>query len=159
MSFAALMILWMILVHVFQTTHLTESSVYLTLYRILFFFIPWFCFKAGMFEKTMPDKVCFEKNFKRLMIPYFVFTGIGCMIHPISLYFAHDPEILKHAILSLVKGLLVEGGTTANAPVWFLFSLFVAKMLYNKFHSRYFTLMIFLSLAIPTAMFYLGRSI
>lgn len=63
------MILWMILVHVFQTTHLTESSVYLTLYRILFFFMPWFCFKAGMFEKTMPDKVCFEKNFKRLMIP------------------------------------------------------------------------------------------
>ena len=81
------------------------------------------------------------------------------MIHPISLYFAHDPEILKHAILSLVKGLLVEGGTTANAPVWFLFSLFVAKMLYNKFHSRYFAIMVLLSLTIPTAMFYLGSSI
>ena len=81
------------------------------------------------------------------------------MIHPISLYFAHDPEILKHAILSLVKGLLVEGGTTANAPVWFLFSLFVAKMLYNKFHARYFVIMVLLSLTIPTAMFYLGRSI
>lgn len=81
------------------------------------------------------------------------------MIHPISLYFAHDPEILKHAILSLVKGLLVEGGTTANAPVRFLFSLFVAKMLYNKFHSRYFVIMVLLSLTIPTAMFYLGRSI
>ena len=68
-AICGVMILWMILGHIFQATHLTESSVYLTLYRILFFFMPWFCFKAGMFEKTMPDKVCFEKNFKRLMIP------------------------------------------------------------------------------------------
>lgn len=147
----------MILRHV--SDYFTESAACRGLTQVLFFFMPWFCFKAGMFEKTMPDKVCFEKNFKRLMIPYFVFTGIECMIHPISLYFAHDPEILKHATLSPVKGLLVEGGTTANAPVWFLFSLFVAKMLYNRFHSKCFILMIFLSLAIPTAMFYLGRSI
>ena len=66
-AICGIMILFMIFRHV--SDYFTESSAYLTLYRILFFFMPWFCFKVGMFEKTKPDKVCFEKNFNRLMIP------------------------------------------------------------------------------------------
>lgn len=41
--------------------------------NILFFFMPWFFFKGGMFHRHKEWKVELNKSFKRLIIPFIVF--------------------------------------------------------------------------------------
>lgn len=98
------------------------------------FFMPWFFFKAGMFFKERPIKEEIHKSYKRLIIPFIVFSIIGTIILWIKLITNLDFTI--RSILSPVKSLLMTGGVLGNLPLWFLLSLFCVKVIFCFFYNK-----------------------
>ena len=69
-----------------------------------FFFMSFFFFKAGYFNKTV-DGNSWEftkKKFRQLMIPYFVWGFIGCLVYFTFAWFILDPRnvMVKSVTLS-----------------------------------------------------------
>lgn len=60
---AGLMILTMIMGHVMQFSYLFSTWMYQPLH-LLFFFMPWFFFKSGMFTKKQSVKDCLRGGVK-----------------------------------------------------------------------------------------------
>ncbi len=149
-SICGILIIHMILGHIFQWCDLTNSIYYKIESDILFFFMPWFCFKAGMFYKPSTNKICFKKNYNRLIKPYIIFTVSGLIIYSIHYIIINDDKLFIHIFLTPIKQILTYGYALCNAPLWFLFSLFCCKLLYNLSQKcKYFPLLIVLVTVIP----------
>lgn len=126
---SGVLIIYMIFCHVMQWSKMTESVVYLYAQRILFFFMPWFFFKSGLFVKPVVSiKSYIVKNFKLLILPSIYFSIMGIPIIWYNLILHNDYNII-HYTLSLVKNYL-EGSVPGNLPLWFLLSLFLVKFLF-----------------------------
>lgn len=65
-----ILIIHMILGHIFQWSQLTTTHFYQWM-NILYFFMPWFFFKAGIFYKKTPVKKVFSTSFHRLIVPFY----------------------------------------------------------------------------------------
>ena len=92
-----------------------------------YFFMSFFFFKAGYFNKTVSGKsweYCKDK-FKRLMIPYFVWGAIGNAIYFFFAWFILDE---KNAMVKEIcwEHIWNTSSFYGNIPCWFLFSFFVA---------------------------------
>ena len=74
---AGIMILYMIFTHVCQHYHLENSTVYITCEHLLYFFMPWFFFKAGMFFKIGENKEVINKGIRRLLKPFILYSLLG----------------------------------------------------------------------------------
>lgn len=120
-----LLIIHMCLSHIALLTNTTYP-----LEKLFFFFMPWFYFKAGMYHKEEKEHVIVSKAFKRLMIPFFVFTLIGQLI---SFVTKHNDNVSNILILlkSTCRQLFWDGAAYGDAPLWFLLSLFLVKILFN----------------------------
>lgn len=119
----------LIIYMVFHHTGLYES-LHQFLTRILFFFMPWFFFKAGVFyspEKSM--RAVILSSSKRLLIPFVVFCIIGQLIEGIHLLFIHNlhKNFFYEPFLELIK----YGSIWTNGPVWFLWSLFCVRLIFH----------------------------
>lgn len=103
--------------------------------RIFFFFMPWFFFKSGMFFKS--EKICdlFSKGWRRLMIPYMVFSLLGQVVFSVMWLLGGNTP-LKHYIIAPLRTLLHEGAVVGNSPLWFLLSLFVVRILFGLVSSN-----------------------
>ena len=76
-------IIRMILYHITGFCNMSEDEGWTVVMHWTFFFMSFFFFKAGYFNKTV-DGNSWEftkKKFKQLMIPYFVWGFIGCIIY------------------------------------------------------------------------------
>lgn len=126
---AGLLIIYMVFCHIMQWSKLVDTNVYVLLQRVLFFFMPWFFFKSGIYAHHDVDiKRYFSKNFKQLILPaiYFSLLGLPCVW--ITLRLNGDDNII-HYTLSLVKQFL-QGSIPGNLPLWFLITLFEVKLSY-----------------------------
>ncbi|MBO5026389.1 MAG: acyltransferase [Bacteroidaceae bacterium] len=92
-----------------------------------FYFMSFFFFKAGYFNKTVSGnskQYCIDK-FKRLMIPYFVWGIIGCVV-----YFSFMPFLIHryhHPVEPITwNHIWTTSYFWGNSPCWFLFSFFTA---------------------------------
>ncbi len=101
-----------------------------TLYYWSFYFMPFFFFKAGYFNKTIGGdsaKYCIDKA-KRLLIPYFAWGIIGNIC-----YFGVMPFVVKryhHPVEPLEwSHIWNESSFYGNAPIWFLLSFFCAYII------------------------------
>lgn len=125
-SLTGLCILYMVAMHV---SLITETPIYGG--QFLFFFMPWFFFKSGMFYKVRPIKQQFVKDAKRLLIPYVVFTVFGWL-----LYLPFEKEfIVLDDMMLMVKNIAALGGAFCNSPLWFLLVLFLIRQVHNLFQS------------------------
>lgn len=115
-----LMTINMILYHVAAFTEVRYIG------RLLFFFMPWFFFKAGMFNKANLERKVIVKSFKRLMIPFIFFSIIGQLSHILRMGYN-----FQEYLISTLKQLVLLGAVHGNLPLWFLFSLFLVKIFYN----------------------------
>jgi fucose 4-O-acetylase-like acetyltransferase len=123
----AVMLIYMILGHCFQLSHVTDYHIYLT--KLLDIFMPWFFFKAGMFYKNRPFREELKKSSKRLLIPFVVFSIIGSLVWWLQMY-AHYS--MKWAFVYRIPFyILWRGALPGNLPLWFLLSLFGVKILFN----------------------------
>ena len=90
-----------------------------------FFFICFFFFKAGYFNKSIsaPTKFFLKDKFKRLFIPYLTWGAIGSIFYfGILLLFPH--ELHRYWDKLEWSHVWMQSHFYGNPPVWFLFSFF-----------------------------------
>ena len=127
-----LLVLHMILGHIFSNFCGIEDSVfYYWEERLLFFFMPWFFFKNGMFFKPKTEQKTFiKRDFRRFMIPFIIWSAIGEIIRWIDVALSANATSIAWYAAS-IKSLIVKGMILGNAPLWFLLSLFIVRIIFN----------------------------
>lgn len=106
-----------------------DSAIQLFLNRLLFFYMPWFFFKAGMFYNPNKDlKTTFVVSIKRLILPYIIFLIIGQVVIGLRLYLDGDLHI--NIITRTISDIIKLGSSYGNSPLWFLFSLFFVRLIF-----------------------------
>lgn len=122
-----LCILRMMTLHVISFTGHQQEEWWKTVMAWSFFFMCFFFFKAGYFNKTVSgnSREFILDKAKRLLIPYFIWGAIGATV-----YFAFIPfEMQKfgHTIEKMEwSHLWMTSSFWGNEPTWFLFSFFMA---------------------------------
>lgn len=142
-----IMIMWMVSYHAFQWGHLVESSVFKYLIQFFFFFMPWFYFKSGVFyNKNHPIEELILKDVGRLILPMITWTLIGYFITvPKLIYYEQQP--LWKVVVWPFYSFFSSGDTMGNGPLWFLFSLFIVKIIMiplSKFSLNLLSIIMFL---------------
>lgn len=103
----------------------------------LSFFMAWFFFKGGMMHKKQPSRILLlQKSVKRLLVPYAIFILLGVLLHGI-IKIINDNQL---AATAFFKDEIVHFLYTAEiptvAPIWFLLSLFVVRLIFNVLVSK-----------------------
>ncbi len=129
-STAGFLICYMILTHIFQFANMDDTPVYLWLRRFLFFFMPWFFFKAGMFYKPAPVSQVIKKSTGRLLLPFIIFSFIGHIIWCTDIATARKFSIREFFFTPISDVVTHTGAPQGNTPLWFLFSLFFVRILF-----------------------------
>lgn len=122
-----LCIIRMIVLHVTEACSFNQQEWWTEVMGWTFYFMSFFFFKAGYFNKTISGDskaYCIDK-FKRLMVPYFVWGLIGNIIYFTFVWFIFDPKstVVKMTTWDHVWKTSAFYG---NGPTWFLFSFFWA---------------------------------
>lgn len=94
---------------------------------ILFAYMPWFFFKAGMFFKTKTLHTTIIHSSKRLLVPWLIFGCFGLIIQsPIEIHLISNlTQWLQWASEITVSEMALPG----NPAMWFLSSLFFCHIL------------------------------
>lgn len=125
-SVGGLLIIWMVLHHIFIHADATKLIEYRLLYRILFFFMPWFFYKAGIFFRNCSYRKLIKKDFHRLFIPFIFWTVIGFLCYALT------PDNWENITFgNLFVELLQNGALKINLVLWFLSSLIVIRLINN----------------------------
>ena len=122
--------------------HFYLSSEEMRLF-IYMFHMPVFYFISGYFDKGKSVSCeSVKNNIRKLIIPYMFFSMISI---PMGCFVAyHNPEIygnneLWQQIIKCLLGILIMDDTIKsyaflpNGPLWFLISLFVARIIFSVF--------------------------
>jgi hypothetical protein len=117
-----------------QMAELADIAYFKVSLAVLGCIMPWFFFKSGLFFKQRPTRALVVKEAKKLLIPFIIYSAIGHICQMVILFQQGETNII-HYTLSPVKQLLLDGHITGNMPLWFLGSLFAAKVLFNAIHS------------------------
>lgn len=132
-----LLIIWMIFVHI---QSLTQCVLIRNRYMpLLFCFMAWFFYKAGMFYREKPLREELYGIWKRLLIPYIFFSVVGAMCGFV-IECVLGTESVPHYLLRSAGQVVKWGGVTSNMPIWFLLSLAVVRMIIqfvHKYHLVY----------------------
>lgn len=120
-------IIRMIMLHITGACGFANESWWTPIMDWSYYFMSFFFFKAGYFNKTISgsSKEFIGKKAKQLLVPYFVWGLIGNAIFYFFVYFVLDPKN------TVCKSLTIEHTWESsmfygNPPTWFLFSFFIA---------------------------------
>lgn len=120
-------IIRMITLHVTSACGFGQEDWWTPVMQWSYFFMSFFFFKAGYFNKTVSGdtKAYLKDKFKRLMIPYLVWGTIGNIIYFFFTTFILDP---RNSLVRQIdiKHLWTTSQFYGNIPCWFLFSFFMA---------------------------------
>lgn len=130
---AGVMITYMVFTHACQHYGLNDTAWYMTLEHMLFFFMPWFFFKAGMFFKVRDNMETFYKGIKRLIVPFVKWSLIGHVCYCFVCWFNGD---LHLSSVVPYRSLITAGSIPGNLPLWFLLTLFVCRVIFNILQNK-----------------------
>lgn len=126
------LIIHMIFGHITQHAGLWhgQTSLYFFWCSLIFFMMPWFFFKAGMYFRLKDTLVEIKASAKRLLIPFALFSFFGaCLEYAAKM--SHEGFTTAGFIRENLHDLLMGGALESNPPLWFLFSLFFARIIFN----------------------------
>ena len=132
-SIAGIMILYMVFTHVCQHYHWEHATLYIVMEHLLYFFMPWFFFKAGMFFKIGNNNDVFIRSTKRLLKPFILYSLIGHLCYCFLIYMKGELTISEFIPY---KSLLLTGSVPGNLPLWFLLTLFGCRVIFNFILSK-----------------------
>lgn len=152
---AGIMILYMVFTHVCQHYHFEKSTVYITCEHFLYFFMPWFFFKAGMFFKIGENKVVINKGIRRLLKPFVLYSLLGHICYCVLAFLKNNFHL---SMLIPYRSLLLQGSIPGNLPLWFLLSLLGCRIIFNVCKTYGFSsyIIALLSLIIACGLHYVG---
>lgn len=120
-------IIRMILLHITNMCGLGANEVWTQIMHWSFYFMSFFFFKAGYFNKTMEgDSWTFiQKKAKQLLVPYVVWGGVGCLVwfFFVVFFLPSNNSMVKEMTVS---HLWTTSSFWGNVPTWFLLSFFTA---------------------------------
>ena len=148
---SGLLIIYMIFTHIIQFSGLENDEIYQYSFRVFYFFMPWFFFKSGQFLKVNYNSVNVVKLTKKLLYPLLFYTIIGCLLF-IPFGIKEEGSVGLY-LLRVIKDFVYKGSTYANLPLWFLTSLFIAKVVLSKILS--ININVFIILLITLLFFFL----
>ena len=120
-----LCILRMVMLHVVCQTQMRQTPWWRETMAWTFFFMSFFFFKAGYFNKGVTGKTLpyLRDRVRRLLVPYMSWGVIGGIIA--FCWLCLFPEGIDKGIAALAKFRWHIGGLTfGNSPLWFLLSFF-----------------------------------
>ena len=163
---AGILIIWMVTSHylTFFGVQKDDYSATRFLQNALYFFMPWFYFKSGMFYRRETKTNMLRKTSKNLLRPFILYSIYGTAIGMIAFLVKGENPI--YLIISELYFLIHWGSTEWNAALWFLLSLFVVRNIHNAFcnHTKILCAISFiLSIAhyyiIDHSLWYIGGNI
>ena len=125
-----LCILRMVMLHVVCQTQLRQTPWWKETMAWTFFFMSFFFFKAGYFNKGITGKTLpyLRDRIRRLLVPYISWGIIGGIIA--FFWLSLFPEGPAKALAALSNFRWLVGGLTfGNSPMWFLLSFFTTYVL------------------------------
>ena len=134
---SGLMIIFMItIIHITDWVHLNNHPIYQDGIKILPFFLSWFFYKSGMFFLMPSDYHEYvKKYYSRLAKPWIVWSILSFIIWLVVLIINKRHINFIHEFLSYCFYSLIDGCHISNIPLWFLFTLFLVKIVYPLFSS------------------------
>lgn len=96
------------------------------------FCMPWFLYKGGMFSKQKKLTDVLARSYRRLILPYIVYSIIGLFAYCLYSFAVERTEFSFIGCLSFQFGLFVQGGSVyGNLPLWFFVALVGARILFS----------------------------
>lgn len=151
---SGLLIIHMILGHCFQRAGAIDSWFYRQM-EYLYFFMPWFFYKNGMFYHPLSLKQTAFGGIKRLLKPFVLYSFIGHILYCLKILIDGDKNWI-HFVLTPIKEIVWGGACQGNIPLWFLLSLFVVRIIaFFLFRTKELVLTFMtIGIVIPTLLYY-----
>lgn len=124
-------IIRMVTLHIMAFCGLEKQDWWLEVMKWSFFFMSFFFFKAGYFNKGTSagsDLDYLKDRSKRLLVPYLMSGIIGAVVY-FSFYFPLTERYHKFVEPLEWEHLWMKSGFYGNSPIWFLFSFFTVYMM------------------------------
>lgn len=125
---SGIMTIWVIIFHAIYPMYGTEE---LKVVPWLYYFMPWFFYKAGMmFHPKEPQKEI-SNGWTKLIKTFFLWSLIGWLAHIGWHWFAGDltPRI---AFYTPLRSLIFKAAVPINGALWFLPILFLVRVIGNR---------------------------
>lgn len=136
-ALCGLLIVHMILWHIVQHCHMEDTLWWQCEGRALFFFMPWFFFKGGMFFRPMADSREFvRRTARRLLAPLVAWSLIAVPIGVAAVLVSDRASMWQWYAGPLVKQPLLLGAVGYNGPLWFLTALILVRLAANTIVRR-----------------------
>lgn len=120
-------IIRMIMLHITNSCGFGKEEWWTIIMQWSYFFMSFFFFKAGYFNKTVSGdsrEFC-KKKFKQLIVPYLVWGFIGNIVYFFFVWFILDPNNTLCKQVE-IKHIWESSQFYGNIPCWFLFSFFIS---------------------------------
>lgn len=131
-TLCGMLVVHMILWHIVQHCHMQETLWWQWEGRVLFFFMPWFFFKSGMFFHPMADSREFmRRTARRLLAPFVAWSLIAIPIGLVAVVVSDRAAMWQWYAGPLLKQPLLLGAVGYNGSLWFLTALFLVRLLAN----------------------------
>lgn len=124
-------IIRMVSLHIMAFCGQEDQEWWREVMRWSFFFMSFFFFKAGFFNKgtsSGTDMDYLRDRSKRLLVPYVTSGVIGLVVY-FSFYFPLVDRYKKFVEPLEWSHIWMKSGFYGNSPIWFLFSFFVVYMM------------------------------
>ncbi|SDG63156.1 Fucose 4-O-acetylase [Prevotella communis] len=89
-----------------------------------------------MFHGNKSFKETIKKSFRRLIVPFVVFSLLGEIVYVLRMVLEHHPFIFSAFVKSEIIELVRSGYLIGNLPLWFLLSLFVIKFFFSIINNQ-----------------------
>ena len=106
--------------------HLAERYQMLRI-LIYSFHMPLFFVISGVLNKNKKPVRCFQDGILKMVLPTYKVLFFDASLRYLECVFTHTSY---PTLIDCVNGLLIHGGVLWNAPVWFLMTLFVCRVVH-----------------------------
>lgn len=159
---AGIMILWVLIFHamldaarmeiewlnevgvsfisVCHNVRITDSGILKIIYPIkkfpfFYFFMPWFFYKSGQFFRKREMANLLKSDVEKLLKPFVIYGLVGFVMYLIYRFLSAGELTVRSCVLSPIASLFMKGYIPINAPLWFLLTLIIVRLLANVFLS------------------------
>lgn len=126
---AGICIVFMIFTHICQLSYNTGWPVYKYSLGIFSYYMFFFFMKSGCFDKPTSWRECLKKNWRKLIIPFAIYSIIGHFVY-CCLLCQEGNLTFSEILIEPLRQIYYWGASMGNLPLWFLICLFSVKVIY-----------------------------